>query len=109
MLPPMLKALPPNWSAPSDRPEIQQAVAALQDPNVGSPAQLSQELMDTTGSVAAASEIAASKTLSERQERQVTEGIMMLGPEFREPEMKMMMITMMKMKVMGRGRGIASG
>ncbi len=74
--PPMLKALPPDWSAPHKRPKLQQAVAALQDPNAGSPMQPSQEPMDNSGSAAAASEMP-----SERQERQATEGILMSGPE----------------------------
>ncbi len=77
----MLKALPPDWNAPHHRPEIQQAVGALQDLNAGSPMQLSQEVMDVSRSVVATSEVAASETPSERQERQATEGIMMSGPE----------------------------
>ncbi len=69
---PMLKALPPNWSAPHQRPEIQQAVAALQNPSAGSPIQPQQEVMDTLGCTVAASEVTASKMPSKRQERQAT-------------------------------------
>ncbi len=74
--PPMLKALPPDWSAPHLQPAIQQAVAALQDPSAGSPAQLPEEAMDMLGSTVTASEANASETPSEQQERQVSEGIL---------------------------------
>ncbi len=77
----MLKVLPTNWSAPHQRPDIQQAVAALQDLSAGSPMQLQPQMMDTLGSMAAASEVTAFKTPSERQERQATEGILISGPE----------------------------
>ncbi len=81
VLPPMLKALPPDWSAPHQRPEIQQAIAALHDPSTGSPAQLQQEEMDTSGSMVAASEATASEMPSKRQGRQVTEGMLISGLE----------------------------
>ncbi len=77
----MLKALPPDWSAPHHRREIQQAVAALQDLNAGSPTQPQQEAMDMLGSMAPTSEANISETPSERQERQVSEGILIPEPE----------------------------
>ncbi len=43
--------------------------------------QPSQEAIDMTGSVAAASEVAASETPSEQKERQASEGIVMSTPE----------------------------
>ncbi len=80
-LPLMLKALPHDWSAPHNEPAIQQAVAALQNVGTGSPAQPPQEAMDMSGSVATASEATTSKTPSERQEREATEGILIAEPD----------------------------
>ncbi len=70
-----------DWSMPHERPEIQQAVAALQDPSAGSPTQPQQEVMDMSRSVAPISEANISKMPSERQERQVSEGILIPEPE----------------------------
>ncbi len=70
-----------DWSMPHNEPAIQQAVAALQKLGMGSPMQPPQEAMDTLGSVAAASEAAASKKPSERHEREATEGILIPEPD----------------------------
>ncbi len=62
-----LLVLPSDWSR--NELEVQCAMAALQNLSMGSPAQLQPEVMDTSGSVATASEAAASEMPSERQER----------------------------------------
>ncbi len=67
--PPLLKVLPHDWNAPSDQPELGQAIAALQDPTAGSPMQPQLEPMDVSGSMVAASETAASEMPSEQRER----------------------------------------
>ncbi len=62
---PMLRALPTDWSAPHQRPELGQAIAALQALTAGGSTQLQQEPMDISGSVVAASEAGASEMPSE--------------------------------------------
>ncbi len=78
---PLLRALPTDWSAPSDRPELGQAIAALQAPTTGDSAQPQQEPMYVSGSVVDASEAGTSETPSEQRERQAGEGILMSSPD----------------------------
>ncbi len=61
----MPRALPSDWSAPHQRPELGQANAALQDPTAEGSAQPQQEPMDVSRSMVAASEAGASEMPSE--------------------------------------------
>ncbi len=59
-----------DWTAPSARRELRQAIANLQvSPTEGSAQQRLEEPMDQSGSVVAASEADASEMLSEMKER----------------------------------------
>ncbi len=72
--PPMLRALPTDWSMPHQRPKLGQAIAALQAPTAGGSTQLQQEPMDVSGSMLMLQKLAHPRCrLNRSRDKQVRE------------------------------------